>query len=63
MRREVTGRSTLEAAEAVSGHDHPAQLLPHLCAGALLFFFTLIALLALLVPLVALADGGSPGVG
>ena len=32
-------------------------------ARALLFFFTLIALLALLVPLVALANGGSPGTG
>jgi hypothetical protein len=30
---------------------------------ALLLFFTVIALLTLAVPLVALADGGSPGTG
>ena len=30
-------------------------------AQALLLFFTLIVLLALAVPLIALADGGGPG--
>ena len=32
-------------------------------ARALLLFFTLIVLLALAVPLIAFADGGSPGTG